>query len=61
MAEVAIAVREGEDSYNHHAVAILEDTCCTVEHLPWEISKKSFFLLKMGGVIKAEITELNLV
>ena len=58
MAEVIIAVREGEDSHNHHAVAILEeDTCCTVEHLPWEVSKKSFFLLKMGG---AEITELNL-
>ena len=40
------------------AVAILEeDTCCTVGHSPQEISKERFFLLKMGGTIKAEISE----
>ena len=56
--KVAIAVREGENSHDHHAVAISEeDTCCTLKHLLWEISKECFFLLKKGGAIKSKTVE----
>jgi len=55
--EVVIAVREERNSHDRYAVAILEeDTCCSVGHLPLEISKGSLYFLKMGGAIKAEIT-----
>ena len=56
--KVAIAVQEGENSHDCHAVAISEeDTCCTLKHLLWEISKECFFLLKMGGAIKSKTVE----
>ena len=56
LGEVVIAVREGQNSHDHHTVAILEEyTCCTVGHLPREIC---FFLRKMGRAIIAKITEL---
>ena len=56
--KVAIAVREGENSHDHHAVAISEeDTYCTFKHLLWEISKECFFLLKKGGAIKSKTVE----
>ena len=45
------------NTHDRYAVAILEeDTCCSVGHLPREISKECFYFLKMGGAIKAEIT-----
>ena len=48
--KVAIAVREGENSHDHHAVAISEeDTYCTFKHLLWEISKECFFLLETNS------------
>ena len=51
--EVAIAVREERNTHDRYAVAILEeDTCCSVGHLPREISKECVYFLKMGGTIK---------
>ena len=56
LGEVAIAVREGDNTHDRYAVAILEaETCCAVGHLPREISKECFYFLKMGGAIKVEI------
>ena len=49
LSKVAIAVREVENFHDRH-----EDTCCTVGHLPQEISQETFLLLKMGGAIKGE-------
>ena len=58
LGEVAIAVRKGANSHDH--LTILEkDTCYTVEHLLWEISKDHAFLLKMGVLIIAKVTELR--
>ena len=54
--EVAIAVREERNTHDRYAVAILEeDTCCSVGHLPREISKECFYFLKMGGAIKLKL------
>ena len=49
---VATDVQEGENSHDSY-----EDTCCSMGHLQQEISQERFFLLIVGGVIKAEITE----
>ena len=58
LGEVATAVRKGANSHDH--LTILEkDTCYTVEHLLWEISKDNAFLLKMGVLIIAKVTELR--
>ena len=44
MGEVVIAVQEECNTHDRYAVAILEeDTCCSVGHLPHEISKDCFF------------------
>ena len=54
--EVAIAVREERNTHDRYAVAILEeDTCCSVGHLPCEISKECFYFLKMDGAIKLKL------
>ena len=56
LGEFAIAVREGDNTHDRYAVAILEaETCCAVGHLQREISKECFYFLKMGGAIKVEI------
>ena len=61
LGEVATAVRKGVNSHDHLTVAILEkDTCYTVEHLLWEISKDHAFLLKMGVLIIAKVTGTTL-
>jgi len=58
--EVAIAVREERNTHDRYAVEpgyeAKENTCCSVGHLLREISKECFYFLKMGGVIKAEVT-----
>ena len=54
--DIAITVREEGNVHDRHAIAILEDTCCCVGHLPQHISKECYYFLKMGGVIKVEVT-----
>ena len=48
----AIDVQERENSHKSH-----EATCCSVEQLQQAISQQCFFLLMVGGPIKAKITE----
>ena len=58
LAKVLLLCKKGENSHDHHAVAISEeDTYYTLNHLLWEISKERFFLLKMGGAIKSKTVE----
>ncbi len=57
MGKVDIALLEERNVHDRYAVAILEeDTCCTVGHLPRDISRECFYFLKMGGAIQVEIT-----
>ena len=60
MGEVATAVRAESNVCDCYAVAILEaDTYCSVEHLPHQISKVCYYLLRMDGDIEVEVTELR--
>ena len=52
----ATTVREPGNKHNRFAVAVLKDEMlCTVGHLPREIFKECFFLIR-GGVIGVEVT-----